>query len=751
VSEAKTNGVVKFGIFEVDCRAGELRRNGVKVKLQEQPFQVLAILLERPGEIVTRDELQKRLWPADTFVDFDHSLNAAVKRLRNALGDSADNPRFVETLARRGYRFLAPVNAPTNGNATQASLQPAQSSQGKSYWRQISALVVLIVGSIAIGFHIGHLRGQPILPLEQRLTANSPDAPVYWASLSPNGKLLAYVDPRGLFLREVSSNEVHSVPLPAGFRAHGVSWFPDGDHILVGATESGSQGVGLWNVSVLGGTPRKVTEDSWIGSVSADGKQIAFFRGDKGNDSKLCLMTTDGGEVTKAVGIGGFAVGAPVWSPDGRRVAYLKVVYTPGWSDERVTLETFEPEANKTDVILSDYKLQEGIAWAPDGRILFSRTDEPPNASQSNIWAMSVDSHGGPTWGSPTRLTSGPDGKMVLGLSSDGKRAAFIRTNVEPTVYVAQVNPRTKELSDIERLTLDEQESRPYEWTPDNKAVLFLSNRDGMLHIFRQEPGQASPDQLISGKESVSILRLNPKGTEILYLANLPGGAPRPGNSSSAAGSQATRALTGAPAASQHSGGFSLTKVSLMRAPLTGGTGRVLLEETGINNFQCARAPSNTCIFSQFLEQGVRFFTFDPDTGAKTELPAANDPQWQAYNWSLSPDGQMLVLAKKMHEPTEAKLRFIPVKGGSPRLVNLKDWAGIGTIDWAADGKSMWASGIIAGETRALINIDLQGQTKAVLTEKKPYMGWAIPSQDGKKLAFWESAGASNVWMLEGF
>jgi len=101
---------VRFGVFEVDLLAGELRRNGSKVKLQEQPFQLLVMLLEHPGEVVTREEIQQKLWPSDTFVDFEHSINAAVKRLREALDDSADNPRFVETLHRRGYRFIAPVD-----------------------------------------------------------------------------------------------------------------------------------------------------------------------------------------------------------------------------------------------------------------------------------------------------------------------------------------------------------------------------------------------------------------------------------------------------------------------------------------------------------------------------------------------------------------------------------------------------------------------------------------------------------------
>jgi TolB-like protein/Tfp pilus assembly protein PilF len=100
---------LRFGIFDLDLQAGELRRSGVKVKLQEQPFRILAILLERPGEVITREQLRQRLWPPDTFVDFEHSINIAVKRLREALSDSADNPRFVETLPRRGYRFITPV------------------------------------------------------------------------------------------------------------------------------------------------------------------------------------------------------------------------------------------------------------------------------------------------------------------------------------------------------------------------------------------------------------------------------------------------------------------------------------------------------------------------------------------------------------------------------------------------------------------------------------------------------------------
>src|SRR5713226_7649258 len=108
--ERQRPAILRFGTFEVDLRAGELSKQGKRIKLQDQPFRVLSALLQRPGDVVTREELRAQIWPEDTFVDFDNSLNTAINKLREALGDSADNPRFIETLPRRGYRFLAPIS-----------------------------------------------------------------------------------------------------------------------------------------------------------------------------------------------------------------------------------------------------------------------------------------------------------------------------------------------------------------------------------------------------------------------------------------------------------------------------------------------------------------------------------------------------------------------------------------------------------------------------------------------------------------
>jgi Tol biopolymer transport system component len=293
------------------------------------------------------------------------------------------------------------------------------------------------------------------------------------------------------------------------------------------------------------------------------------------------------------------------------------------------------------------------------------------------------------------------------------------------------VDPKTKTLGKLQRLTLDESRSRPYEWTPDGKAVLYVSDRDGEFHIYRQRIGAASPELLVDGHNSPSILRLNPDGSEILYNV------------------QATHQGNAAP--SPRSPGFEREKVGLMRAPIAGGAGQLLLEADGINNFQCARAPAHMCLFSRFEKGALVVTQFDATTGATKEFFRTSEPGWQDYNWTLSPDGKSLALCKQARVSQDATIRLLSASNGSEQVIRIKEWAGIVAIDWAADGKSFWASAMLRGDKRALVNIDLKGNVKTIVAGEKPYIGWAIPSRDGNHLAMWQSTGGSNVWMLDGF
>jgi len=147
--------LVQFGVFEVDFAAAELRKRGVKVKLQHQPFKVLQLLLERPGQIVTRDELRARVWPADTFVEFDQGLYSAMARLRDALGDSSDSPRFVETVARRGYRFIAPIPEPADLDHSPALPEPIPQPENLARRYLVSGLAGLLGGALLIAIFLG--------------------------------------------------------------------------------------------------------------------------------------------------------------------------------------------------------------------------------------------------------------------------------------------------------------------------------------------------------------------------------------------------------------------------------------------------------------------------------------------------------------------------------------------------------------------------------------------------------------------
>src|SRR6202049_4182361 len=135
MSHIRQSGTIRFGIFEVDLRSGELRKNGIRIRLHHQPFQLLTLLIEHAGDVVTREEFKNRLWGSDTFVDFDVGLNSAIKKLRDALGDAAESPRYIETLPRKGYRFIAPISQPSS---SETEHKPAPSggviAQGSPRW-----------------------------------------------------------------------------------------------------------------------------------------------------------------------------------------------------------------------------------------------------------------------------------------------------------------------------------------------------------------------------------------------------------------------------------------------------------------------------------------------------------------------------------------------------------------------------------------------------------------------------------------
>jgi Tol biopolymer transport system component/DNA-binding winged helix-turn-helix (wHTH) protein len=711
---------IRFGVFEANLRAAELRRNGHKIKLQDQPFQLLAMLLERPGELIHREELRTRLWPVDTFVDFDHGLNAAIKRLRDALGDSADNPRFIETLARRGYRFIAPVTpALTTIQRSPVAAAPARRAGWVVPWRLAAATLLVLLFGTGAGWVAARHFNPKVQIAERRLTANPPDDPILNAVISPDAKYLAFADRSGLFLRVVATGETHSVPLPEGFKPQPAGWFRDGSNVLLTKSSDAQEAASMWTVSVLGGPPRKLMDNAEARSVSPDGSQIAFVRGDVLRE-EIWLMSSDGENPRRVFGEPGDMFGSVVWSPDGRLLAFVRFTYGSGFKEAQTSLWIVNPQGGLLSLILSDPRLGEALAWSPAGRLIYSLAEPRPNQGDSNLWAICIDPRNARPTCAPARITSGPDKKLRLSLTADGKQLTFLRWRGEPHVYVADVNPAYDRISPPQPLSLDEGRNLPFTWTPDGKNVVFTSDRDGPTHVFKQAADQPAPDLLVGGPDSVQTARLSPNGSELFYLV--------------------------APSAGDPSG---LSR--LMRMPVSGGTPQLILSEPHLNNFQCARMPSKTCIFSRLAANGVSFVAFDPVTGKEKHFVDAQHTSGSSYNWSFSPDGSTIALAEWRRRKLPSEIQLLSVASGASRSISLPDWAGVSSIDWASDGRSLWVSAINPAGTQALLNVDLHGHARPLLQDTRKDVGWVIPSLDGRRIAFWEAGGSSNAWLLDGF
>lgn len=719
---------IHFGTFEADLHAGELRRNGSKVKLQEQPFQVLTLLLERPGSVVSREELQKRLWAADTFVDFDHSLNAAIRRLRDALGDSAENPRFVETVARRGYRFVAPVNG---ASATLPAQTPVRVSAEPRHRRILWAVLILVVG-VAAGAILASWPRGTVQFKQRRLTANPDDHPVLRAAISPDGKYLAFSDNTGFYLREIDSGKIHALNFPKGFDPEPAAWYPDGIRLLVTRIEAPNAPASLWEISIMGGEPRKLIDDGRLAAVSRDGSQIAFVRGSDINE-ELWVMQGDGERPRKLSINPKTMYGPPAWSPDGQRIVFTEGAYEPAEFGMSTGIDMIDVGSGRQETLMSsaarapllhteaggDAHLGPGVIWTRDNHLIYSLSEPRPNQADSNLWSVPVDSRGHIT-GTAVRLTATPDDVGGLSATEDGKRIAYTKYSQNPDVYISEQNAAGTRFGEPHRLTLDERRDFPFAWTPDSKAVLFTSDRDGLFHIFKQQIDQTVPELLVGGNEAAMGPRMAPDNSTVLYVI-----WPKLGESS--------------------------LNSRLMSVPLVGGPPRMLLQHPGMGNVQCARAPSSLCIYSASSDTEMVFFRFDPHTGQNEQLPqlTIKDAPAYAYNWSLSPDGKILVTAKLAGIQKDPIITFYSVADGSKRTVTAQVWAAINGIDFAADGRSVWVPASTNTGKWALLNIDLQGHTRTVLEDSDMMIGWVIPAPDGKHLALWKARGTSNVWMLE--
>ena len=446
MEETLHNGrLVRFGVFEVDLRSGELRKAGAKLKISGQPFQVLAILLENPGEIVTREDLLKRLWP-DTFVDGDHNLNTAINKIREVLGDSAENPRFVETLPRRGYRFIAPVEGARPAMPPEPVNTPRAPVVRSVRWGVLRTGV--LIGAIALIAIAGlflyklHRVSEPVVQQRALTRLTSDDGLQTGATWSPDGRFIAYSSDRGgkfdIWIQQISGGDPIQITKGPGQNWQ-PDWSPDGKYIAY-RSEEGEGGIYIMPALGGAGLQRKIASFGYYPRWSPDSSRILlqpayglFVVGLNGDAPREVMTDLPQNSVSTF----------SAWHPDGKRITTWMFDNTqnlvigsdsplPHFSTEpvdggRAIESRFPPSLQKQIEALEvapgfpEWRMDFRFAWAPSGKAIYF---ERSFRGARNLWRMTVD----PATLQPTnveRLTTSAGLDAELSVSPDGTKLAF--------------------------------------------------------------------------------------------------------------------------------------------------------------------------------------------------------------------------------------------------------------------------------------------------------------------------------------
>ena len=523
---------LRFGLFELDLAARELRKSGVRIKLQDQPFQILAMLLERPGEIVTREELQKRLWPEDTFVDFDISLNSAVKKLRQALSDDSENPRFIETLYRRGYRFIGPVNgssppsAPTLGSAESVSAPPVSEGPSLSVsardFRVVAWAFTAVLVLVAAGVFWSHPSQPPRITGYTQITHDGRSKGFGALVVGGERLYIGEIELDRFVISEVAISGGETAILPTSLPNSTIEDITASGSALLVSISRGTAGHSVWALPLPAGSPRRmgdlvVNSATW----SPDASEIVFSR-----RQEIFIANSDGGNPRKLATGSGDVLG-PRFSPDSHRLRFtvhdLKTDSYSLWELNRdgSGLHALLPGWNESP--------QECCGnWTPDGKyFLFASF----RAGRNNIWVLPERAHWFGGHAEPVQLTNGPLDFTQPVPSRDGKR--IFTLGLQPRAELIRYDRKTgfvPYLGGISAIGLA--------FSPDGQWVAYISVPDQTL--WRSKVDGSERLQLTNTSMMWALLpRWSPDGKQIVfmgrktntswraYLVSPSGGAPR--------------------------------------------------------------------------------------------------------------------------------------------------------------------------------------------------------------------------------
>lgn len=477
----RSEGPLRFGVFEADPKTGVLRKQGVRIALQDQPFQILLLLLERAGELVAREEIQTHLWPTGTFVDYEHSIATAIKKLRQALGDDAETPRYIETLPRHGYRFMMPV--------TPAAGTSLPLSRIRYQWLALAA-VILAVAATGVAVAI-YTRPTPVAtPAQRTLTRLTFDSGLQRGpTWSPDGRFIAYGSDRGgkfdIWVQQVGGIHPVKITKRPGHNWQ-PDWSPDGGQIAF--RSEGEEG-GLFVVPALGGPERKLSSFGYRPKWSPDGCWILFGSGVT-YINKFYVVGTDGQApkeiLTEYLKRARITARSVAWYPRSNWISILGYSAS-GWGFWIVSTDGKQVgEYRATAKVAEQLKRIENsermqFRWAPSGRAIFL---EAAWSGISNLWRLTVD-RASRRFVALERLTTGPGPDTDLAISADGKRLAYTARleHVRVWAYSLEAN-QGRFIGKGQAVTPADVDAWDASLSKDGTRLAYMALRSGQVEIW---------------------------------------------------------------------------------------------------------------------------------------------------------------------------------------------------------------------------------------------------------------------------
>ena len=608
------------------------------------------------------------------------------------------------------------------------------------WWAAIPAALALFIAIVVFGL-ARRQQQAPLHPMSfKQLTANSSENRITGASISPDGTSLLYADRTGIHHKIISTGETHTIPLPEQLPKDmelslaDSAWSPDGSKFLANAHPSAIEveaiseeeaikrgGLSIWEFSVRGSTARMLRHMAWADSYSPDGSLISF-RANKGRlgTREIWLMDSNGNHAHKILESGDESgIGVFLWSPDGKRVSYLRdtgstIASTRYlWEGDHLGKEIFR--ADPFPDFFGTREIFDGIELA-DGRAIFSvQEDGTVGCCSCNFWTVKIDPKGGSPVEKPQQLTHWPGFCMShISATKDGKKLAFVHWAFQATIYAADLQVGGTRIANERHFTLSESADYPIAWTPDSKSIIFASNRSGRYAFYRQRLDRDSPEMLLDAvADSCSI---SPDGQWFIHLI--------------------------------HAESARNRLRQLMRVSISGGNSQEILSARNLIGCSCARSPSSLCATieqSEDRKQAV-IASFDLSKGRGPELARISlDPKMKTGPFELSPDGRRLAVIRNTGSP----LQILSMKGEVLQEIKIPTWDDSGPIRWAPDSKSLYVP-VGAPEGAALLHVHLRGGVHVLRTNGGPITS-GLPSPDGRHIAIGSSVRTENVWMMENF